>query len=137
LSRNSIDLFGVYVTPDSHDQFGSSFGGGLGVTSYLNAHLGFSASVYFWDNGETTVATGTGSMIVRVPIESLGIAPYLIGGGGGNMNASEEFTLHAGVGLEINVPSLSNWSAFVEGTYNWAEETGDYLSVRAGTRYHF
>lgn len=135
----SIDLFGVYVAPSegAGRDIDGSFGGGIGLTRYTNSYLGFSTGVYWWDDGESTVHSVTGSVLFRYPVRSMCVAPYLITGFGGHFDSVNQLTAHAGVGLEIRVPSIKNMGVFVEGTYNWTDATENYAVFRLGTRYEF
>lgn len=137
-SSTGIDLFGVYVNPTGNNgsDIDSSLGGGLGVTSYLNSYLGFSGNAYWWHDGDSQVTSISGSMILRYPIRSLCVAPYLIGGVGGHFNSVNQWTSHVGAGIEIRVPSVSCLGIFADGTYNFADETEDYLMFRLGARIH-
>lgn len=130
----SVDLFGVYVFADGSDMIDDSAGGGLALTHFHNSYIGFSTGIYWWDDGDAVVHSVTGSMILRYPIRSLCIAPYVVGGIGGHFDSVNQFTGHIGGGLEIRCPSLNCVGFFVEGTYNFADKSDNYTVLRVGTR---
>ncbi|CAN5246291.1 hypothetical protein BH23VER1_BH23VER1_09190 [soil metagenome] len=107
------------------------------MTSYLNSYLGFSGNVYWWNDGESVVHSVTGNAILRYPIRSLCIAPYVTVGLGGHFDSVNQFTTQVGAGLEFAFPNATDLLFFVEGTYVFADTTEDYTVVRLGTRYNF
>lgn len=128
----SVDPFvgGVFGNGDLKD----SLAGGVALTGFVNSYLGFSTSVYWWDDGESAVHSVVGSAILRYPIRSACIAPYVLGGVGGHFNSVNQATGHLGGGLEIALPNVSCLGIFADGAYYWADKTDNYTVARLGLR---
>ena len=128
-----VDIFGTYATRSRSGEKEDSFGGGLGVTWFLTDHIGVSADSYVEEL--RTPYRANASLILRLPIEDLSLAPYIFGGGGRQFEIVPQWTRHAGVGLEFRLNRHSG--LFADGRRVFPEETPDYTLVRAGLRVGF
>ncbi|CAN5461568.1 hypothetical protein BH23VER1_BH23VER1_34440 [soil metagenome] len=128
----ALDLFGVGVFGDG-SEIDDAIGGGLGLTTFVNPYIGFSASIFWWDN-HSAIHNVTGSVIVRAPITEACLAPYVFGGVGGYFDAVNQVTWHAGGGIEFKLPDANCLGIFADGAYHWADETDNYTVARLGVR---
>lgn len=136
----SLDLFGSYMAGqenigdifDTDIRRGGHWGGGVGLNYFLLREFGLGADINMSNNGGRLVDLVAGNAIVRLPIESLGLAPYVIGGGGRGIDPSWEWFAHAGIGLEARFTRTAG--VFIDSRYIWAEKSNDKLQFRAGVR---
>jgi hypothetical protein len=138
----SLDLFGSFVAPqrgienvfDTNIRSGH-WGGGLGLNYFLLRELGVGVDTNIPADGGRFFNHVSGSLIVRLPIESIGLAPYIYGGGGRGTDPVYEWLGHAGVGFELRANPVTGF--FVDARYIWAEHTSDDLLLSAGVRLVF
>jgi hypothetical protein len=128
-----IDLFGSAATRNRIGDSQLTGGGGAGVNFFLTPIFGIGADTYIedWKWPDHT----DGSLFLRWPIQSAGIAPYVFGGGGRQWHDIPQWTKHAGGGLELRFNRYTG--IFADGRYIWPEETRDYVLMRAGLRIGF
>jgi hypothetical protein len=130
-----VDIFGVYAVPDSSSKnLDESFGGGLGVGHFITEYFGVRGRAYWWE-GESVIHTLAADAILRLPIQSLCIAPYVYGGVGGAFNGSNEFTQHFGGGLEARL--TGRLGVFADYSRNFADDRGDWDLYSLGLRILF
>ena len=129
-NETKLDLFGTYATRDRSGNKGDHWGGGLGVTWFLTEHIGVSADSYLEELRMPYRANG--SLILRLPIEAVGLAPYVFGGGGRQWEIVPQWTRHAGIGLDFRLNRHTGF--FVDGRRTFPEKTDDYTLIRAGLR---
>ncbi len=138
----SVDFFGSFYAAERgiEDLFETNirdglWGGGVGLNYFLTQNIGIGGDVNMSENGGNFVDIINGSLIVRLPIESAGLAPYLFGGGGRSTEPVWEWTYHGGAGLEFRFNPTTG--IFTDARYIWADETADRLLLRAGFRLVF
>jgi hypothetical protein len=129
----TLDLFGTYADRDRFGNDGDQWGGGLGLNFFLNRYIGIGADSYLeeWKWPYRV----NGSAIFRLPIDSVGLAPYVFGGGGREFKYAPQWTFHAGGGLEFRVNQHTG--IFADGRRVWPDKTPDYTLVRFGMRLGF
>src|SRR5689334_19164281 len=76
----SLDLFGTYADRDKFGVEKDRWGGGAGVTYFLNRYAGIMADSYLEEARWPYRVNG--SLVLRLPIDRIGAAPYIFGGGG-------------------------------------------------------
>jgi hypothetical protein len=132
-SELSLDLFGSYASRDRVGVRRDRGGGGLGINYFFLRYLGLSADSYVeeWKWPYRV----NGSVVGRIPIESLHLAPYAFGGGGREFRYTSQWTLHAGAGIEFRLNPHTG--LFADGRRVFADKTGDYTLIRAGLRVAF
>ncbi len=138
----SLDLFGSYTAAE--EKFSHLFqtnirhgnwGGGVGLNHFFVKYAGIGADVNMSDHPGRIVDQAMGNLILRFPIESIGLAPYIFGGGGRGVYPDWEWVYDGGVGLEFRfTPGVG---IFSDARYIWAEKTTDRLLIRAGLRLLF
>lgn len=132
-----IDIFGVYADPEAGDHgtgYESSYGGGLGVGHFINEYLGVRGRAYWWDGG-SAVHSLNADLILRAPIQSLCVAPYVYGGVGGAFDGENQFTQHIGGGVELRL--TGRLGVFADYSRTFADETGDWDLYSLGMRILF
>jgi hypothetical protein len=113
-----LDIFGAYADGNALDHAGPlqdhGFGGGLGVNYFFTrmVGLGVDATGLYGresrhngaiDPKHTTVYNFTGSVILRFPIDSKCLAPYVFAGGGFHTDGDNWASAHGGLGVEYRV----------------------------------
>jgi hypothetical protein len=130
----SVDAFGgVLFNREGKDTAG---GGGVGLNYFFNRNLGIDVSYGVYDTHSQTHAFD-GNLVLRFPIDSLCIAPYILAGGGYDTNGTSGGQYDAGGGIDIRFSPTSCIGLFAEGSYHWATSGGDYTGVRMGLRFPF
>lgn len=131
----ALSAYGLFLTPDA-DIEDDTFGGGIAVEYFFNPYFGIAGSAQWADPGESLVHNYSADAVVRFPITSICIAPYVFGGAGLHTNSSTEVIGRAGVGLDARL-----WNAngiFVDWTYTFpGGDLEDYQIVRLGVKFGF
>jgi len=78
-----------------------------------------------------------GSLVLRAPIKSICVAPYILAGGGLSTNATTRGDYHVGAGIDARFSSLHNIGIFADGAYHFASEGSDFTVVRLGVKFPF
>lgn len=135
----SIGAFGTGFLPHhNHDGYKNSLGGGVLGEYFFNDYLGLQLS-YSANATNSTQHVFNGDIILRAPIESICVAPYLMVGGGFHVDGSTRGEYHAGGGIEARIRSVENLGVFVDGAYHWhssGESDQDFTLVRLGLKFH-
>lgn len=111
-----------------------SAGAGFAADYFFTRNLGVEADAT-WGFADSTIHTFNGSVVLRLPITSACIAPYILGGGGFHTDGVSEGTLHLGGGVDVRLKDC--FGVFADARYTWADETDNYTVVRAGVRMNF
>jgi hypothetical protein len=109
-------------------------GAGLSVGYFFTPFVGLEADAT-WAFTDSTVHSFNGSIVLRYPILSSCLAPYVLGGGGYHVDGVKQGTVHAGAGVDVRLQDC--FGIFADARYTWADETDDYTIVRAGIRVNF
>jgi len=158
----SLDAFGSYIARQRNIEhlFDTSikdhrgwWGGGVGLNYFITRYLGISGDVNMPADGGKLIDDVFGSLILRLPLDPSGFAPYVFGGGGRQIEgwqtvvSEEDGTVthdygthwewegHAGVGIEYRFNPTTG--IFMDGRYIWTKNTDDKLLLRAGLRLVF
>jgi hypothetical protein len=130
----NLDVFGNY-TFDGNTPFDNRLGGGLGVTYFLNRNLGIGGETYYTDDNGLKPDAANASVVFRWPIDDTALAPYVFGGGGRMWEPLNQWTAHAGGGLEMRF--TPQFSVFGDARYVLADDTDNFGMARAGVRFRF
>ncbi len=132
-SELSLDMFGTYANRDRYGVKDDRWGGGLGLNYFVNRYVGISADSYIeeWKAPYRV----NGSLVLRLPIDTLGLAPYAFGGGGREFKYVPQWSTHAGVGLELRMNP--KFGIFADGRRVFNDKTSDTTLIRAGLRFGF
>jgi hypothetical protein len=128
-----LDAFASYHWVQDH---GSTAGGGVGFNVFFARYVGIGISGTLSEGGVNGLWDTSASLILRMPIDSICLAPYVLGGGGVEMNGSVGATLHAGGGLEYRFIRHS-LAVFGEGRYIWGFDQVNQAQARLGLRVIF
>jgi hypothetical protein len=130
----TFDVFGGGILPAGGGK--DALGGGVGVDYFFNRYLGVDLNYgVYATNSEHHEFDG--NLVLRLPIDSLCIAPYAIAGGGYSVNSVKRGNWDVGGGIDIRIPSSNCLGIFAEGAYHFAEKGDDYATVRLGLRVPF
>jgi hypothetical protein len=132
-NEGSIDLFGTYATRDRFGNGEDGWGGGIGVNYFLTRYVGIGADSYI-EEWKVPYRVN-GSLFIRLPIDPVGLAPYVFAGGGRQWKYAPQWTAHAGAGLEFRLNSHTGF--FADARRVFADRTEDYALWRAGLRLVF
>jgi hypothetical protein len=139
----SLDIFGSdtlgphTINHPSADRIrnNSILGAGLGLNLFFCRYLGIGGDAYTENTAHSFVDNASGSVILRIPIDAIHLAPYGFAGGGYKWDPVDTSFVHAGAGLEVRfIPHLS---VFVDARYVWPDRIRDYGVGRAGVRLSF
>ena len=80
-----------------------------------------------------------GDLIVRFPIKTCCIAPYLMAGGGFSTNAQQQGDFNAGAGIEARFRSFHCMGVFIDGAYHFhgSNTDRDFTVARLGVKFPF
>ena len=136
-----IGAHALFLTPDA-DRADDTWGGGLNLDYFFNPYAGVQVSAAWADPGTSEVWHNyTADLVLRAPIESLHVAPYIFAGGGAIVEDSSEFLGRAGVGIEIrptaNVGVFADWIYNFPGGGGGHDDVEDYQMVRMGLKFAF
>ena len=133
-----VGIFGGGFLPrhGSHD-YDDSLGGGVLADYFFCKNFGIQLSYgAFATSG--TQHLFNGDLVLRAPLESLCIAPYLLVGGGFHVDGDSVGEYHVGAGLECKFRSDPRFGIFADGTYNWHSSSNrdrDFTLVRVGVKF--
>jgi hypothetical protein len=131
-----LDIFASYTDTVSNGKYGDGFGGGVGFNYFFSRYVGFGVDGNVFDAGVNGLWSASGRVILRLPIDSLCLAPYIFGGGGVQANGETVGSFHAGGGLEWR--ATQTIGLFAEGRYTWtADSAEDNGQARLGVRFVF
>ena len=150
-----FDLFGQYTVGEGPDHAGPvrdhGWGGGVGLNYFFTRNFGLgidAAWLYGKEPGhgnggshKTTIHNFSGSLIYRMPIDHLCLAPYLYVGGGYAVDGVDWATAHTGVGVEYRI-TPQKFGVFLDGRWTYYGDRfgrGDLnnFSTRLGFRVIF
>lgn len=130
----SVSIYAAGLLPDSDGGLDDSFGGGLAVDYFFSENVGIQVDAT-WADADSVVHLFTGSVVLRYPIKSICLAPFIFGGGGVHTDGVTQGVFHAGGGLDYRFNDKVG--IFADARYTWTEETEEYALVRTGVRFAF
>jgi len=139
----SLDLFGSVAVPRdtlynmSWNRLNDTgrLGAGAGVNYFMTRYIGIGGDAWTENTAQRFIDNTSGSLIIRIPIDAIHIAPYGFGGGGYQFDYDNAAFLHAGAGLDIRL--THNFGLFVDARYIWPRDHADFGLGRAGIRITF
>jgi hypothetical protein len=139
----NFDLFGtvslgqetIEHLSDNRVQDDGRLGLGLGLTYFPTRMLGIGGDAYTENTQHSFVDNASGNLILRFPIESAHLAPYIYGGGGRQFDPSEEWFAQAGAGLELRI--IRNFGIFADARYVFLDRFDDFGVGRLGLRLRY
>ena len=130
-----LDVFGSYTDSRTANPHGDDFGGGIALNYFFIRNVGIGVDGNVFDGNANGVWSTTGRLIVRLPVESICVSPYVFGGGGYEVDGKGFGTAHAGGGIEYR--ATRNIGIFGEGRYTWGEDDRNSAQARVGVRFVF
>lgn len=139
----TLDAFANYGTTArrsfgglfTHNIRHGTFGGGIGANYFFTKYLGAGADTELGDNGGKLFDSATANFIVRLPLDAAHLAPYFFAGGGGQFDPKSQWLADVGAGIDFR---FNRWTGiFVDGRYNFLDQSADYGLFRAGLRLAF
>lgn len=130
LGRDSIeDISGDKVCDDGR------LGAGIGLNYFFTRYLGLGGDAYTESTKGTFVDNASGNLIIRIPIETIRLAPYVYGGGGRQFDSNDRWFGQAGAGIEVRF--TPNFGLFTDARYVFPDEAGNFGVGRLGLRFAF
>jgi hypothetical protein len=130
----SFDVFAGGIFPDGGD---AEIGGGVGLNYFFTPVFGVDVNygVYATDSAHHQFDA---NLVMRAPITSACLAPYVLAGGGYATNSSNRATYQVGAGVDIRFQSSGCMGLFVEGLYHFTEgDSPEFTTARVGIRLPF
>lgn len=132
--------FGVYggaFLPDNNAS-DDELGGGVVFDYFFNQYVGVQGTYGIYAT-EQEHHEFNGALVLRYPITSICLAPYVMAGGGFSVNSDDRGNYFVGGGLEYRIPTASNLGIFADGAYHFAADDNDvdYTIVRLGVKFPF
>lgn len=80
-----------------------------------------------------------GDFILRFPIHSCCVAPYIMAGGGFSTNSSQEGDYNAGLGIEARFGAQKKTGVFLDAAYHFhgGNDDRDFTVARLGVKFAF
>jgi hypothetical protein len=132
-----IGIFGSALLPkDTRPGYDDGGGGGILLEYFFCNYVGVQAS-YAANSTDSTLHTYSGDLVLRLPIESICIAPYALVGGGGDTDGSSLGQWHVGGGVDVRFRG-SPLGIFADAAYYWHSSENrdrDYTMIRAGLKW--
>lgn len=130
----SADVFAAAVFTAGGGTFPDGAGGGLGLNYFFTRYFGAGVDAYGW-SGNEGAAAASGSLIARLPIESLSLAPYIFGGITGGLWPDACVGGHGGAGIEYRF--TDKLAIFGDSRYVATDLFNDFVVSRLGLRFVF
>lgn len=122
------------MLPDSDGELDDVFGAGFAIDYFFTEYVGIEVDAS-WLAQDSTVHLFTSSLIFRLPIKEVCLAPFVFGGGGVHTDGDTQGVFHAGGGLDWRFTNCIG--VFADARYTWANDTDDYVLIRGGVRFGF
>lgn len=132
-SEFQLDIFGSYNFAGDYQD---GFGGGGSLNYYFTRNIGFQVDYNIYDGDVSGRHEVTGSLLLRLPIDSTCLAPYALVGGGVGMDGTTEALFTAGAGVEYRVVP-HRVGIFAEGRYLLGDDSDSAGAARVGLRFVF
>ncbi|MDB6075505.1 MAG: hypothetical protein JWO89_3145 [Verrucomicrobiaceae bacterium] len=131
-----VGVFGsALISHNGNDVFA---GGGVTAEYFFTEMLGIQTnySVY---NTQSEHHQFDGDLVLRFPIHSACIAPYLMAGGGFSTNSDQQGDFNAGAGIEARFGAMKKTGVFLDGAYHFhtGNNDRDFTIARLGVKFVF
>lgn len=130
----SLGLFGAGILPDEGGD--DELGGGVLAEYFFNPYIGVQGSYGIFATEKEHHEFDT-ALVLRYPITSICVAPYVFGGVGYSTNSNDAWNYFVGAGLEARFSEASCFGVFADGAYHFAEDDSDsdFTIVRVGVKF--
>jgi len=134
----SVGIFaGGFLPRHTFDEYDDALGGGALAEYFFDEHFGIQVSYGAFATSATQHLI-MGDLVVRFPFHDICVAPYILVGGGAQLDSTNYGIFHAGAGIEFKFSRGDGPSIFADGTYNWHGSDSrdlDFTLVRAGVKF--
>ncbi|OAI58025.1 hypothetical protein AYO49_01585 [Verrucomicrobiaceae bacterium SCGC AG-212-N21] len=131
----AIGIFGSGVLFNEDDIDDDSLGGGVLAEYFFTENIGIQGSYGIFAT-EKELHEFDAALVLRYPITSLCLAPYIMGGAGYSTNSQDAWNLFLGGGIDVRCPEWNCVSLFADGAYHWSEDDdADFTIVRIGLKF--
>lgn len=131
----TVSLYGAGIVFESGTT-DDSLGGGLGIGYFFTEYAGVEVDAT-WLATDSVLHNFGASLVLRYPIKSACLAPYLLAGGGYETDSVQQWTAHLGAGIDWRFGSGPTCpGVFVDGRYTWTEEDINFTLIRAGFKFN-
>lgn len=126
-------IFGGVLFPSGDDD--NTGGGGILGEFFFTENFGIQGSYGLFATSSEHHQFDA-SLVLRAPIKSLCIAPYVMVGGGLGTNGETRGDFHAGAGIEARFEKLNCMGLFVDAAYHFtSDEDTDFTLGRLGIKF--
>lgn len=132
----AVGIFGAAIFPNQAWHDDDELGGGALVEYFFTEYVGIQAS-YAAFATDSTEHVFDASLVLRYPIKSICVAPYIMAGGGLTTNSDTDGQFGVGAGIEARLESLNCLGIFADGSYHWGADDHDFTIVRLGVKLPF
>jgi hypothetical protein len=131
----AIGIYGAYIDNESGGNEEDAWGGGVLGEYFFTDMIGVQGS-YSLLATDSEHHEFDAALVVRFPITSICLAPYIMGGGGYASDSYNAWNIFAGAGFEVRIPDVNCLGIFADGAYHWSEDDGnDFWLFRAGIKF--
>ncbi len=131
-----VSLYGAGIVFSNDSAQDDALGGGLSFGYFFSEYAGIEADAT-WLATDSVMHHFTGSLVLRYPIKSACIAPYVLVGGGYETDSVQQGTWHVGGGVDIRLGHSGNCPGiFADARYTWTEDEEEFTVIRAGLRFN-
>ena len=110
-------------------------GAGVGLGYFITRNVGFLVEAYSENTTGVFVDSASANVVLRLPLEQSGFAPYVFGGGGRQFEEAKAWFAQVGAGIEYRfTPQIG---AFLDARWVLPDETKYYGVARLGVRFAF
>jgi len=132
-----FDAFYSGMIGTKNSRFGTGSGGGIGANYFFTKYVGVGVNGQVYsDSGKATWLPANGNLILRYPICSLNLAPYVMVGGGGAFQKGSPGFGYGNVGAGLEWRFMKNLGLFVDGNYLYGA-IQHMVDIRSGLRVAF
>lgn len=131
----TFSIYAAGLAPsDKNGELSNAVGGGIAGSYFFSQNFGFEGDASWFAEG-STVNLITGSIVLRAPIPSLCMAPYVTVGGGVHANGVTQGVAQLGGGFDFRL--VNCFGLFADARYTWADDTSNYTVIRGGVKFSF
>lgn len=131
----SIGKYTIDHLSGSRIRHNTRLGAGLGLSYFITRNIGVGGEAYSENTTGTFVDSASANLILRLPLDCSGFAPYAFGGGGRQFDDAKAWFAQVGAGMEYRF--TPHVGAFLDARLVLPDETKYYGVARLGLRFAF
>lgn len=141
--ETSIDIFGsVSLNEEKFNRITNNrlrkdgrLGAGGGINYFFTRYVGIGGDAFSESANHTFIDNASASLILRLPIDSIRLAPYIFAGGGYQFETADRAFAQAGGGVEFRF--TKGFGVFTDARFIVINNAKDFGVGRAGIRFSF